>query len=673
MSFLKINGVKIGKSVTACSQWGSFRGRALWLIVVMVVVIRLFLTSDRDVFALNAPYDEYWYVHNAARMIWGGDYNQLAFAHLPIYSMWLTLLNVLGVPARLGIDLAWLAATAYAGYALFRFTGRRSVGGLFWAYCAFHPLFFVLFDRALSETLLSVLVVLLVGSGLEIWNTRLDPSSLRGRWASHAFCVALALAFHVRKEGGMLFAPLALLALYSWARRKEWWHPPVGLTLPGRLLVFPLLLVVAAGCALAAINYLRWGVAVRYELAAPGYEKAMSALNRIDAGRGPLHVTVTSKARQLAYQNSPTFSELQFFFEGEQGKSLAAHTAQYTGQQGEIGNGWFYWALRDAGAAAGWHSSARHADQKYAAISEELEDAFRAGRLKSYSSLFPSFLDPDVGKWIARVPSSTLATLALVIEALPQSVAVGAEDATPKQFVEFVEVVGRRNPLPSVAVRGWIIAPEGATVGLAQVGKAVTNWVVLRGPARPDVSGALPFRLASTGTELPDELLVKSRDGKIGKIAIDVLHEGAMGVTEGEVNAKLGVDELSGGVRSTRIERWLSYLAKKPLKFDWIGALGRFYVFLNVTLASLVLVLTLKVFVKRRWHSPLTALLLIVCTTILSRAILFGVLDASSWSGVQARYMAPMVPIFAFLGVVAAWDLVRSKGIPEMADESYSN
>ena len=641
--------------------------RDVWLLVFgLLVVLRLFLSGDRDILALNSPYDEYWFVHSAAKLVWGGNYSQLAFAHLPIYSMWLAALSILGIPARLGIDLAWLAATAYASFALFRLTGARWVGVLFWLFCAFNPLFFVLFDRALAETLLCVLVVLLLGSGLEVWATRYEPGCWRARVATWVFMIGFALAFHVRKEGVLLLVPLLVLGAYSWVGRKAWWRRQIGAALAGRLIVLPLVAVVGLGCVLAGANYLRWGLAIRYELAAPGYVQAMSALNRIDVGRGPLHVTVTAKAREAAYAHSPTFRELQSFFEGEQGRQLAAHTAQFSGHHGEIGNGWFYWALRDAGAVAGWHTSAREADKKYAAVAAELEEAFRVGRLKSHPALFSSFLDPDFDKWVGRIPSSSWAALGLVLESRPGSVQAAGENATPKQFAEFVEVAGRRNPLPSVGVRGWIVVPVGSSLGLTQAGKEPGNWSVAQGPARPDVPGGLPFSLTYSGVDLPDQLVVRTTDGKAGSVAISDLREGGMTKTAGDLGATLGVDELSTGARASRLERWLSYANKRPVRLDWLGELGRLYGWLNVVLVAMVFLALIRLVIGRQSGSPLMAVLLVVGAALVARASLFGVLDASSWNGVQARYMAPLIPAFALAGSIAVWVVLgRAQGDAE--------
>src|SRR5688572_27450967 len=127
-----------------------------WLVLfAAVIVLRLFLTGDRDIVAVNGPYDEYWYVRSALRAIWGGDYNHMAFAHLPVYSAWLMLVSALGIPGRLAIELAWLAASLYLAVALRGLTARSWVGALAFLFLALNPYTMAMFDGALAETLLT--------------------------------------------------------------------------------------------------------------------------------------------------------------------------------------------------------------------------------------------------------------------------------------------------------------------------------------------------------------------------------------------------------------------------------------------------------------------------------------------------------------------------------------
>lgn len=630
-------------------------------LVMTLALMRLALTANRDIVALNAPYDEFWFIHSAARLVWGGQYNQMAFAHLPIYSLWLASLNLIGVPARLGIDLAWLASTAYAGFALAQLSGKRWAGWAFWLFCAFHPVFIVLFDRALAETLLAVLVALMLGAGVEIWNTRGIAHSGRGVTATCVFMLAFALAVHIRKECILFLLPMGLLGVWWALARRGRWASVENHAAGTRLVLLPLLATTAVACVLMGLNYLRWGVAIRYDLAAPGYVRALTALNRIDAGRGPLHVTVTRKSRDLAYQHSPTFRELQGFFEGESGQSLAAQTAQYTGQSGEIGNGWFYWALRDAGAGVGWHRDATGADRKYAAIADELETAFRSGDLRAYPAWIPSVVDPDLGKWVRRVPASTLTILGLVFETDPDMVRAPEENASAGQMAEFIQIAGRRNPLPSISVRGWIVLPKGSSVGIASASGSPVDWKMLVPPMRPDVPGAFPFSidLASAGTGA--QLVAKTPDGRTSAMPLSSLHRGQMAQLTGPPAAALGVDELVLGQRPGQFESAFSWLMGRPVSLDPIPSLARGYRWLGVGLALAMLTAWVSGVLTRRLSVPVLIITVLIAVSLLSRAGLLGILDASSWNGAQVRYMAAMIPAFAFMALLALTSFGRRR------------
>jgi hypothetical protein len=62
----------VGSDVTTT---GKQAGPWWVLALATLAMFRLILTGDRDILALNAPYDEFWFVHTATRMIWGGAYN----------------------------------------------------------------------------------------------------------------------------------------------------------------------------------------------------------------------------------------------------------------------------------------------------------------------------------------------------------------------------------------------------------------------------------------------------------------------------------------------------------------------------------------------------------------------------------------------------------------------
>jgi hypothetical protein len=607
-----------------------------WVFVIVIAIIRLVLTGDRDILALNSPHDEYWYIQSAINQIWGGDsYNQMTFMHLPIYSIWLYCIHLLGIPVRLAIDIAWLFSIGYLAFGFLRLTRMVSLAAFIFTFLAFHPYTISVFDRALAETFLTVIYAAVIAAGIELWNCREKGFTFRHSMALVVYILGFAIAYHTRKEGIVLVAPLLVLACWSWIDRQRWWFGSGKQRLAIPLLIAPILSMIFLGAIVAGVNYLKWGVFARYDLASQGYQRAVGALNSIDSGPTPQYITVTKEMLSLAYKESPTFHELQASMEGPVGKGWIAIAKPYTSQQGEIGNGWFYWALRDVAANAGWHSDAKVADSKYAATADELENAFAKGRLKKKAFVISSFLDPDIGKWLPELPSSIFNVLQLVVRPQLDSLTLPIENASLKQFDQYIAVTGRRTSPPRVEVNGWIIAPVGSLTGLGK-DNSVFSWERLGTNPRPDVPGAFAFNVSSIGLDLPTELHILLPDGSKGSVKLTAINRGGTSFFSGTVHTQFGIDGLKSNLRPHRVDKWFTKLCTL---YDWLG-----YLICLVTLSSIVLIGI------QRKASEVVLVMLLMIVAITARITLFGILDASSWSGLQARYILPIIPAFVCIG-----------------------
>jgi hypothetical protein len=610
--------------------------RSWWIFIAIVVIARLYLTGDRDILATNSPHDEYWYIHAALNKIWGGSYNQMAFMHLPIYSGWLSFLHVIGIPARLAIDLSWLLAVGYLALALVRLTRMACLAFFVFIFLAFHPYAMFIFDRALAETFLTVVSAAVLAAGIELWNCRDGKATLRSRAALVIYVVGFAIAYHTRKEGIVLAVPLLLLTCCTVFDRPRWWRGVNRPALAVPLLLAPFASTLLLGVMLSGANYLTWGVWARYELAAPGYERAVAALNSIDIGRTPRQITVTKEMMALAYQASPTFSELKPAMEGVTGQQWVAIASAFTSLPGEIGNGWFYWALRDVAAHTGWHASAAVADSKYAAVADELEQAFAAGRLKKRFML-SSFLDPDLAKWVPVLPSSAFNILQLVLWPQPGNMALPTENASRTQFDDYLVLTGRRAPPLRVELNGWMIVPVDSLTGLGTA-TSTFSWQRLGDSPRPDVQGAYAFSLSSTSAPQPTALHLHLPDGRQDQVALTSLKPGAVAKFEGTSDVMLGVDRLDSNFKPRRADRWVTGLSTA---YEWMGLL--------ICLATIGGVLAMLV---QRKVSGLALMLAVVMSAVAARTGLCAILYASAWSGMQARYLLPIMPFFACMGAL---------------------
>jgi hypothetical protein len=613
--------------------------RWLWLFMAIISILRLYLTGDRNVTAPFSPHDELWHIRTAFNWIWGGGYTELSFAHLQVYALWLDCLRLLGIPLRLAIDIGWLMAVSYIGYAMLQLTRMAWLTALIFVFLVFHPYIICIFDRVLAETFLTVVSAFVIGAGIELWNCRDQQGTFRKNSALVVYVLGFAIAYHIRKEGIVLLVPLGVLAVFSLFDRQFWWKGFNSRTMGLTFLIAPILATVCFGVLLAGGNYLKWGIFARYELAAPGYQRAIGALNSIDVGRTPRQISVTKDTLSSAYNASPTFRELQPSMEGPLGQGWVSIAKQGTPVAGEIGNGWFYWALRAVAENTGWHTSAKFADSKYAAVADELEQAFTSGQLKKRKFIISSFLDPDIGKWLPEVVSSIPAVMQIVIQ--PKLLYLGGkrDGVSGVELDQYIVITGGRR-ISSISkviwgLNGWVIVPKDTLIGLGTSNKTF-SWVPVKGPQRPDVLGAYPFNVsAGITSESPTELHILTPDGKAGSIALDKLKMHAQAKFTGDVQAKLGVDSLEYH-KELKADRWFAMLCNV---YDWIG-----YLFIFCTLAGVILIITY------RKQTAVALIFVLMFIMVNARVALFGILDASSWNSVDVRYILPIIPAFACIG-----------------------
>lgn len=621
-------------------------------LLALLALLRLYLTGDRDILALNAPHDEFWYVHRAFVGVWSGSYDQYSFMHPQLYAAWLEGLRTFGVSARIGIELAWIASVVYLARSLRRFTGVALVGVPVVAFLLFHPYSILTFDRTLAETLLLVAVTACLAAGLDVWTLR----GAGARWAVAvaSFSLLFASCYHLRAEGIALLASLAVLAPLTLFARKRWWSLRGFASSRGAaLFAWPIVATLAMGMALSTVNLAKWGEFSRFELGSAGFTRALGNLSAIDTGATPLQITVTRQMLQAGYTASPTLAELQPWMDGSIGKKWADIARCCVSVPGEIGTGWFYWAVRDAAASAGWHASAQLAEGKYRAVAEELDRAFASGKLKHRSGHLSSFLDPDVGKWAPSVPSSLMRILQIAMWPTPAYLERPNNPASDEQLQEYARSGGRRSFPGNFSLHGWVVAPPGTLVAVESGGEKPA-WAPISDTVRPDVPGARALAVEDKSPDDGDRLAFKTPDGRVGEVALSSLRAGSSAVTTGAFVGSLGVDDLE---RPGRFRLRADPIFPRLLTMERIFAL----LFAATILCGLVLALF------RRRAGPLEAAAFACLVFFGVRLGLLALLDASSWNGGQPRYLMPVFPLFACAGVLCLASLLRAAYSAETA------
>lgn len=160
------------------------------------------------------------------------------------------------------------------------------------------------------------------------------------------------------------------------------------------LLLLPFL--VLAGCrgTITVLNGLVYHSWTDNELGSGAFPRAMKAIYAVDFEEPADYTSVSRKKLEEIYKVSPTLASIRETLE-----DVMDSYAEISGRveenklEGNVENGWFFWALRDAAALSGYHETAPKAAAFYNSVADEIEAAFADGRLQKQWTM-PSALMP---------------------------------------------------------------------------------------------------------------------------------------------------------------------------------------------------------------------------------------------------------------------------------------
>jgi hypothetical protein len=378
----------------------SFRKDCWWIwAAVALTLAKLWLTQGQAIFAIGtAPHDDQLFVKLADSLVsgkWLGPYDQLTLAKGPLYSLWIALVFLIGVPLGFAQQLAYAGACAAVVRALAPLI--RSGAGRLAAYALllWNPMSFEAssLGRVLRQHVSTPLALLIFAGLIALYLRRGEPLRRLAPWA--ALLGGVLGAFWLSREDAAWIAPSVVLlggAIVIGTVRSA-----AG---AGRTVLRAGLL--AALCGLVPVAMVCWQNARYYhwfgtvELRASEFKDAYGALLRVRVGPEIPFVPVTRQMREAIYAVSPTFAQLRPHLDGPIGEGWAGASSFVThlpAKERQIGGGWFMWALRDSVAAIGYCHDAGDALTFYHRLAMEVNQACDDGRLPA-GSRRSGFLPP---------------------------------------------------------------------------------------------------------------------------------------------------------------------------------------------------------------------------------------------------------------------------------------
>ncbi|HVZ65787.1 MAG TPA: hypothetical protein VG936_14570 [Lacunisphaera sp.] len=406
---------------------------------VALVAFKLWLVAGHTVLAVGfAEYDDMLFLrlaHHLLRGEWLGSYSQLTLAKGPMYSIFIAVVFLTGLPLFFAQHVLYAAACATLVRALRPLVPRPGLRFAIFAVLLFNPVTYdaIIHTRVLRQQILHSEVLLVLAALIALYARRDEPLRRQLPWS--ILLGASLSAFMLTREEWIWLMPcvLPLWAAVLWPLWRQ--RPP---DLRGRLvtiLALPAALWAAGPLIVATLNYRYYGVFTTCEFNQRDFKDAMGALMRPRPEHPLPFVPVTREVRMKLYPLCPTLALLRGELDGPTGETWAGITESLTGlpaARGEIGGGWFMWALRRAVDDTGHVHSGAEAAAFYRRIADEVNAACDRGKIDA-GPRRSGFLPPLNGENLGRFPRALWNAIHMLttfdaMDAWPQSAGTGSPE-----------------------------------------------------------------------------------------------------------------------------------------------------------------------------------------------------------------------------------------------------
>jgi hypothetical protein len=606
--------------------------------------------------------DEWLFMREGMSIVsgnWLGDYNNGTLVKGVGYPLFLAGNYMTGLPVGIGQGLLYFVAVVYVSFVLSKISRNKILFFVLAALLLALPVIYTAELQRLEREYFYLSITLLTFAAF--FDLLFINESSRKYLRCSIILGLLLGVFWLTREEGIWIVPAMITALACSAfQRKEWKSYVLYRAFLGSILT-TLLSAALIVAAVGSLNKHFYGRFVVNEIMDSSFQSAYNALQRASYMYHKPYLPVAKQARLKIYEQSPTFATLKSYLDPD-GKpspwNYACDHAIYKNICGDIAGGWFLWAFRDAAQHTGVYKDPNTAARFYDNITREVDAACSQGRLTCLSWLPP--LVPYMGlNEVLAVPNHVAAALKFIAMLPPIGV-----DAPPSQFengtqdrvLDFLNHPRHIEGPPTIQfdIYGWYKGNANEWISVEAEG--VANSILLSRDPSPDLVSYFSdpmlnrnrFHISGTCYK-QNPCSLKFKDEQQNTLDMTLPQKVPLGTAIG--GGQIYFDTLKWAPkefptwRTAFYERWVQFiLAVKPLSSDFI--IAGCLIFFAVMLRAL--------FLHRISAVLLAASTLVIA--VLSRAVLLGLVDASSFSAANYSYCAPAIPLAMIAATLATFE-----------------
>ena len=346
------------------------QNRSLFWSMLILIILRLWLVEAQDFLATYTPHDDYLFVKLAKHIlsgVWLGPYDQVTLVKGPVYPLFIAAAHHTGMPLLLVQHLLYSTICIIATMALRPLIKNQWLFIIIFFLLLFNPFTYTYPGAGRAFRFgLSMPLVLGLFSSIGALLLRVNYTFKNQIAWSTAIGFIFSLLWYTREEGIWLIPSLILFAFYFLCLGRGFTFTKV-LTRLALLLPIPLIFI-GFTVTFSHLNQRYYGAPSIVELKSPEFQSALGGLMNINVVKAERYIPVSRENQNAAYEVSPTFKQLQPYFEnGNKGSQLPTS--------------FYIWILRDMVRKSGNANSLPEALEFYGKIGKEIGAACEAGTI----------------------------------------------------------------------------------------------------------------------------------------------------------------------------------------------------------------------------------------------------------------------------------------------------
>lgn len=655
-----------------------------WLWIVGLAAVKQYLVFDLPIYAIsNAVPDDGLMVAMAETLkngSWLGAYNQLTLVKGIGYPLFLVLCKLLPFHYLSLSSLFYTVSTlcfVYAVKPLFKYYKSLAV---LCAVLLFSPAAASLFtfQRIYRNSISAAQVLLIFGSFAGVYFRREWPVRRQLPWIFGA--VIGLVSFYFTREDAIWIMPFVLVVTLLYAGMviwRFWRESKKAMALRIFLMLLPLFGVACTGKAIGFLNQHYYGTSEVNELSSGAFAEMMKTIYSIEDEEELKQTSVSRAKLETLYENSPTLAAIR--------PQMDIQLAAWCGDEEyskvwEVKDGWFFWILRDAMAAAGYYDGPEMMELFCRSVKTELDGAVEEGRLAVRPVMPSAMMSPWRKEYLAETFAAMweLHTFANSYEGLHTMAAYSVDD-NAAGIQKFENMTGNQAfcyENGKVEVSGWCASSQlDSLVVKDEAGKTIhtVEW-----QESPDVEASLAaegaaaenagncrfsFQIEKDAYEGELTLYGYAENGE--ELFVYPVVSGAEGFENGTELLKLDYCYI--------LPNRNEHIKNISWKIDLLNGIKAVYAatgsFLWVVGAAAFLYVTIRMFMEIRTGQKHLDLWLVLAGLLFSYLVLLGGIGythVSAFDAVNPAYLSaayPMIGAFWCLGVLkTAGDVIEYMG-----------